>query len=128
MPRRALCITSRHQSPGLSGPLPGKSPALHAYDLKERKDAVLITPATNFVLSFDGKKILYAAARGPAGGDEEEGAPGPRTYGIIDAKPSGKEPYKAGEGALNLASMRAEVDPRAEWDQIFKEVWRQERD
>jgi tricorn protease len=113
---------------GLSGPLRGESPALHAYDLKERKDAVLISPATNFALSFDGKKILYAAPRGPAGGDEEEGAPGAQTYGIIDAKPPGKEPYKAGEGALNLASMRAEVDPRAEWDQIFKEVWRQERD
>jgi tricorn protease len=113
---------------GLSGPIPGESPALHVYDLKERKDAVLITPATNFVLSFDGKKILYAAPREPAGGGEEEGMPRPQTYGIIDAKPPAKEPYKAGEGALNLTSMRADVDPRTEWKQIFNEVWRQERD
>jgi tricorn protease len=114
---------------GLSGPLPGESPTLHVYDLKERKDAVLIAPVTNFALSFDGKKILYAAPRGPAGGDEdEEEVPGPSAYGIIDAKPPGKEPLKAGEGALNLTSMRADVNPPAEWDQIFNEVWRQERD
>jgi tricorn protease len=112
---------------GLSGPLADESPALHVYDLKERKDAVLIAPALNFVLSFDGKKILYAAPSGLPGGAGEEGARA-QTYGIIDAKPSGKEPYKAGEGALNLASMRAEVDPRAEWNQIFNDVWRQERD
>lgn len=111
---------------GLSGPLPGEAPAIHAYDMNERKDSVLITPATNYALSFDGRKLLYAAPRG-AGGTEEEGMPAPQTYGIIDAKPE-KEPHKAGEGALNLASMRMEVDPQAEWKQIFNEAWRQERD
>ncbi|MGD0007650.1 MAG: S41 family peptidase [Terriglobia bacterium] len=112
---------------GLAGPLPGEAPAIHAYDMKEWKDNILITPATNYALSFDGKKLLYAAPRGPLGGAEEEGMPAPQTYGIIDAKPE-KEPHKAGEGALNLASMRLEVDPQAEWKQIFNEVWRQERD
>jgi tricorn protease len=114
---------------GLSGPLPGEEPAIHAYDMNERKDSILITPATNFALSFDGKKLLYAAPQGPLGGEEEEeeGMAGPRTYGIIDAKPE-KEPHKAGDGALDLASMRMEVDPQAEWSEIFNEVWRQERD
>jgi tricorn protease len=109
---------------GLSGPVPGETPAIHVYDLKERKDSVLISNAEHFSLSFDGKKLLYAAPReGPGGGEA-----GPRTYGIIDAKPADKEPHKVGDGALNLAPMRAEVDPRAEWNQIFNEVWRQERD
>ncbi|MGB7824034.1 MAG: PDZ domain-containing protein, partial [Candidatus Sulfotelmatobacter sp.] len=34
----------------------------------------------------------------------------------------------AGEGALKLDAMRMDVDPPAEWKQIFNEVWRQERD
>ncbi len=115
---------------GLSGPVPGESPAIHIFDLKERKDSVLISGANAFALSFDGTKLLYAAPKGPLGGEEEEeeAAPSPRTYGIIDAKPSEKEPHKVGEGALNLAGLRMNVDPRAEWKQIFDEVWRQERD
>jgi tricorn protease len=112
---------------GLSGPLPGESPAIHAYDMNERKDSILITSATRYTLSFDGKKVLYAAPRGAGGDEEDEEMPSPQTYGIIDAKPE-KEPHHAGEGALNLASMRLEVDPPAEWNQIFNEVWRQERD
>jgi len=114
---------------GLSGPLPGETPALHLFDLKERKDHVLINGADHYALAFDGKKLLYAAPKGPGGGDEEEeGGPSARTYGILDAKPPEKEPHKVGEGALNLASLSAEVDPRAEWQQMFNEVWRQERD
>jgi tricorn protease len=117
-----------HPIEGLSGPVPGESPAIHVFDLKEPKDSVLIAGADNYVLSFDGKKLLYSVPRGPSGGEEEEVPPAPRTYGIIDAKPPEKEPHKVGEGALNLAVMRAEVDPPAEWRQIFNEVWRQQRD
>ncbi len=96
---------------GLSGPLPGEESAIHAYDLKERKDKTLIEGTERWAISFDGTKILYQAKGG---------------YGIIDAKPDG--PKRAGEGSLNLTGMRAEVDPPAEWKQIFSEVWRQERD
>ena len=101
---------------GLSGPIPGEASVLHAYDLKERKEKTLIEGVQRFAISFDGSKVLY----------ESDGGPGPRSYGIIDAKPDG--PKKSGEGALNLSSMRMEVDPPQEWKQIFEEVWRQERD
>jgi tricorn protease len=115
---------------GLAGPLPGEAPAIHAYDLKERKDHVLLAGTDHYALSFDGKKLLYAAPKGAGGedDDEEEGGPGAKTYGIIDATPPDKEPHKAGDGALDLAGMRAEVDPREEWKQVFNEVWRQQRD
>jgi tricorn protease len=103
---------------GLSGPLPGEAPELHVFDFKERKDQVLIGGAEAFEVSRDGKKVLYSAPGG------EDGA---HTYGIIDAAP-GPSPHKAGEGALNLAGMRAEIDPRAEWKQMFYETYRQERD
>ncbi len=50
---------------GLSGPLAGENPAIHAYDLKERKDKVLLEGAFRFALSRDGTKLLYRAeARG----------------------------------------------------------------
>jgi len=100
---------------GLSGPIPGETPAIHAYDLKDRKDKVVVDGAYRFALSFDGTKLLYGV---------EGGAP---KVGIIDAK-APDSPHKVGDGALNLGGMRAEVDPPQEWKEIFNEVWRQERD
>ncbi|MGA2982768.1 MAG: S41 family peptidase [Terriglobia bacterium] len=114
--------------PGLSGPLPGEQPAIHVYDMKERKDNVLLAGASSFALSFDGSKLLYAGSH--AGGDEDaDEDPGPRsrTFGIIDAKPSAS-PHHVGDGALNLSSLDMRIDPRAEWKQMFNEAWRQERD
>jgi len=101
---------------GLSGPLPGESPAIRVYDLKERKDKVFLEGAQRFALSFDGSKLLYEAEGGRDG----------HSYGIVDAKPDG--PKKVGDGALNLGGMRAQINPPEEWKQIFNEVWRQERD
>ncbi len=111
-PAKGYLYYSTQPIQGLSGPLPGEEPAIRAFDMKERKDKVLIEGSQKWAISFDGSKILYQAKE---------------TYGIIDAKP-GDTPKKAGEGALNLANMKAEVDPPAEWRQIFNEVWRQERD
>src|SRR5215469_11576504 len=103
---------------GLSGPLPGEQPVVHAYDMKERKDKVLIENVDRFALSFDGAKLLYQNSLPPG--------PAVHTFGIIDVK--GDQPKKIGDGALNLAGLRMEVDPVAEWKQMFSEVWRQERD
>jgi len=101
---------------GLSGALPGEDPVLHAFDLTERKDKTVIRGIARWWLSHDGSKILYEAKAGP----------GPGAYGIIDAKPDAGA--KIGDGALNLSGLRLDVDPPAEWRQIFNEVWRQERD
>src|SRR5581483_9477291 len=105
---------------GLSGPLPGESSAVHAYDLKERKEKTVIENVERFALSFDGAKLLYQS-------DSGGGPRAAHTYGIIDAKPAG-EPKKVGDGALSLNGMRAEIDPPQEWKEIYNEVWRQERD
>jgi len=101
---------------GLSGPISGEKSAVHAFDLKERKDKTLIEDVERFALSFDGSKLLYEAGGGPNG----------HTFGIIDAKPDG--PKRVGDGTLNLAGMRLEVDPPQEWKNVFEEVWRQQRD
>lgn len=98
---------------GLSGPIPGEENALHAYDMNERKDKTVIEGIDQFALSFDGTKVLYQA-KGPV-------------FGIVDAKPSDGA-KKVGDGALNLGGLRAEIDPPAEWKQMYNEVYRQERD
>ncbi len=87
---------------GLSGPIAGENPAIHAYDLKERKDKVLLEGTEHFALSHDGSKVAYRV--------DGEGA----QIGIIDAK-AGDSPHKVGDGALNLGGMRVEVDPPQEW-------------
>ena len=124
------------RSKGLSGPLPGEPPAIHAYDLKDRKDHVFLEGADQYALSFDGKKLLYGTPKRRGGG--EGGEPVEHNYGIVDAKvPESDDSRKkaslkplahAGDGALKLDAMRMEIDPPAEWKQIFNEVWRQERD
>lgn len=98
---------------GFSGPLPGLTPEIHVFDLDKRKDQVLVAGATGFALSFDGKKLLYQAPD--------------NKYGIVDATPPGDGPHHIGEGALDLSGLRADIDPRAEWKQMFNEAWRQER-
>jgi tricorn protease len=102
---------------GLSGPLAGGGFELHIFDMKERKDAVLLSGATAYALSFDGKKLVYSAPDG-----------GGKTYGIVDATPPSGSPHHPGDGALALGGMQAEIDPRAEWNEMFYEVYRQERD
>lgn len=98
---------------GYSGPLPGSEPEIRVFDIPARKDHVLISGATGYSLSADGKKILYSTPS--------------NAFGIVDAEPPAGGPHHVGEGALDLAGLRAEIDPRAEWKQMFNEAWRQER-
>jgi len=117
LPAKGYVYYSSVPIQGLSGPIPGEGPAVHAYDFKEHKQKTVIEGVEHFALSFDGSKLLYEA-------DADHGE---HKYGIIDAKP-GDQPKKTSDGNLNLGGMRAEIDPPAEWKNMFNEVWRQERD
>src|SRR5262249_12604820 len=90
----------------------GPKGVLHAFDLEKRKDSVLIADIGAYDLSADGLKAIYSTGK---------------QYGIIDAK-AADFPAKMGDGALKLEGMSMHLDPRAEWRQIFDEVWRLERD
>jgi tricorn protease len=92
----------------LTGDRPKKT--LHLYDMEERKDHELISSIDDYDLSGDGKKIIYKSGK---------------KFGIIEAKPG---TYKVGDGELELAQMEMKVDRKKEWEQIFNEVWRWERD
>ncbi len=81
---------------------------LHRFDLKERKTDEILHGIKAFALSANGDKMLYRQ------GD---------TFYIAD---SAKAPG-SGADALNLDHMKVYVDPRAEWRQMYHEVWRLER-
>lgn len=89
---------------------------LYRFDLKKRKDDKFLDEVNVFTLSQNGEKLLYRKADQwiVAGTD----AP---------PKPDAGEP-KPGEGPLKMADLRVYVDPRAEWKQMYHEVWRIERD
>ena len=83
--------------------------SLSLYDLKEREEKTVLASCDDYVLSADGKKILYNASE---------------KWGIVEAEAD----QKPAEKPLRTDEMTARVDPRAEWRQMFRDAWRQERD
>ncbi|HEY6904218.1 MAG TPA: PDZ domain-containing protein, partial [Candidatus Acidoferrales bacterium] len=79
------------------------------FEMKTRKTDKLISGVTAFSLSDNGEKMLYKQ------GDD---------WFIAE---TGKAP-EAGKGKLKTADMEVSVQPREEWDQMYREVWRIERD
>lgn len=82
---------------------------LHKFDLKTRKDEVILEGVNSYILSADKKKMLYLSRE---------------TWAIVPL--SGK--IQAGQGKLNVESIEVKINPRAEWPQIFHEAWRINRD
>ncbi len=82
---------------------------VHKFDLKKRKAEPFLTGVHGLAVSADGKKCLYKQ------GDR---------YAIAATA----APPKAGEGVLKTADLEVKVEPRAEWRQMFNEVWRIQRD
>ncbi|MGH9774431.1 MAG: S41 family peptidase [Candidatus Acidiferrales bacterium] len=82
---------------------------LSKFTLDKRKVDVFLPGVTEFDVSFNGEKILVRQ------GDK---------YSIAPTA----APPKPGDGALKLDTMEVWVDPRAEWEQMYREVWRIQRD
>lgn len=83
--------------------------AIWKYTGSERRAAPFIGGAIGMEFTKGGDKMLVQ--QGP-------------TWSIV----STVMPSPPGTGALNLSGMVAKVDPRAEWKQMYHEVWRIERD
>ncbi len=79
------------------------------FDFKKRKTDTILQAATVFKLSENGEKMLFRQGEQWVIAGTEQ-AP------------------KAGDGVLKLTDMEVYVDPRAEWRQMYHEVWRIERD
>jgi tricorn protease len=88
---------------------------IYKWELEKRKVDKFLDEVNDYVISFNGEKILYR--RG------EQWA----MAGTGDT-PSTAAPPKPGEGPLKLDAMELYVEPRAMWKQIYKETWRIERD
>jgi tricorn protease len=89
------------QAPGAQAPL-----TLYRYDLSSpRQLTKLVEDIEEFVVSEDGTTILY---RGDDG------------WALVP----GNEPPEEGAGRLDLASIEIDVDPAAEWQQIYRESWK----
>jgi len=88
---------------------------LQRYQLRERTAAPFLEGIRSYSLSADKKKLLYQASAG-----------GGTSWGIVPTdRPA---PVRVGDGPLNVAQLEMKVDPRAEWEQIFRETWRIERE
>ncbi len=96
--------------PSLDGPT---MPSVSKFDLSTRKTEPFISGISSFSVSANGEKVLYR--QGPPQGGQW----------FIAATASAPKP---GDGQLKLDGMEVYVDPRAEWNQMYHEVWRIERD
>jgi tricorn protease len=96
----------------VSGPPEGS--ALVSFDLKTRKTERIRENINGFQLSFDGEKMLYSQGR--------------QFFIAAAAKAPATPPPDGSGGPLKLDSMETYVDPRAEWDHMYHQAWRDERD
>lgn len=85
---------------------------LQRYQLRERAAAPFLEGIRSYSLSNDKKKLLYQGSG--------------TSWGIVPTdRPA---PVKVGDGPLNVAALETRVDPRAEWEQIYRENWRIQRE
>ncbi|MGH7179112.1 MAG: PDZ domain-containing protein, partial [Tepidisphaeraceae bacterium] len=83
---------------------------LHVFDLKKKKDEVILEDISGYTLSGDGGKLAYRKGK---------------EILVIDA---GSKPGKETEEKVALAALPLEVETEKEWAQIFNEAWRLQRD
>jgi len=79
------------------------------FDLSTRKTEPFLGGTNGFSVSANGEKVLYRQG------------PGWFIAGTAAAP-------KPGDGALKVEQLEVYTDPRAEWNQMYHEVWRIERD
>ena len=79
------------------------------FDFKTRKTDKIVEGVSAWNLSENGEKMLYRQGE---------------DWFITGAE----QPAKPRDGALKLSDLEVQVEPRAEWRQMYSEVWRIERD
>ena len=111
VPRRGPSGRSR-STPSEDGP----SQTLHKFDLKTRKTEKML----------EGIGVVRPVLQ-----RREDALPAESEQWTIAARrrsPTGARPSPAKAAPLKLDAMEVCVDPRAEWKQMYHEVWRIERD
>jgi tricorn protease len=106
---------------GTSGP---RGNELWRYRLSDRKAASFVTGVAAFDVSADGHKLVYRTPVAGGFGQAPAAPPQPPSLFLVDAD---KAIPTAGQGRLNVR-LRMYLDPRQEFQQIFNEGWRNQRD
>jgi tricorn protease len=81
---------------------------LHKFELSHRKFEKAVDSVSAFEVSHNAEKMLVGM--------------GGRWFITSTAMP------RPGDGAIRTEELEVQVDPRAEWKQMYREVWRIERD
>ena len=81
---------------------------LYSFSIKDRKEQTVIEDINSYKLSTDGASIVYKKND---------------NIGIIKA-----EAENSKGKSVNLNELKMWINPMAEWQQIFNEAWRMERD
>ncbi len=92
----------------VGGDMLGETSALHVFNTTDRTDRVVVKNPDSYQLTADGKKVLY----------EQNG-----DWRLADTRT--EHPH---DSKLALEGMRAHIDPRQEWEEMFNDAWRLERD
>jgi len=87
----------------------GPPMTVHRFDLKSRKSDIAVDGVRTFEMSLNGEKMLYRK-------DDK--------WTIAPPTP----PAALTAGVLKIDGLEIRVDPRAAWRQMYREVWRIQRD
>ena len=109
----------------------GGTAIIHKFDLCTLKTDKLLENVGNFFVSANAQKVLYEQL--PERREGAAAAPGGPPHGTwfiksVDALGKPSDPKAESDGQLKLETLEVAVDPRAEWKQMYHEVWRIERD
>ena len=102
---------------------------LHKFDVCTRKTDKILDNVGGFVLSTNGEKALYEQLPppNPMGGGDGEQPHGTWVIKPVDTIGKPGEPGKP-DGTLHTENIKVYSDPRAEWQQMFRDMVRIERD
>jgi tricorn protease len=95
---------------------PEAAGVLMCYNFEEQKEELLVSSITDFKVSGDGKMLVYRSGnrlRVTKAGE----------------KPNNEhQPPSRKSGWIDLSRIKVEVNPGAEWRQMYREAWRLQRD
>ena len=102
--------------PHRTGGAPEARGRLEMYDLEEQQHEVLIEGITNFDVSLDAKTLIYRAGN------------------RLRVLKAGEKPANNGatpnrkNGWLDLGRVKVSIEPQTEWEQMYRQAWRLQRD
>lgn len=91
---------------------------LHFFDFKEQKNGVVVREITNFKISQNGEILIYRSKN-----RLRIAKPIEKINEKLKSTPPGPK-----SGWLDLSRIKVMVEPKAEWQQMYHDVWRLQRD